>query len=197
MRQWSDIIDLRVLEKFCKVTGLCRQDALNLLVHYVAFVSEGKAVAQELDRLPELYLGKLIESGFLNHDFVAENFDTNGGFMTDEMLLTLVSNTLEDRFMFSLSDLLLVNLKVHHRDEMTDDEDNCFIEELPSDDDETVGSEEEEIGDDDNIDYDEDDSDVDDGDDDDEHDDDDDDFSHASNGNDEEVSEDGQSEAAV
>ena len=109
LRRLSDVLDLRVLEKFCKVTGLNESDALQLVVQYLRF-SCGNAVAQELDRLPELYLGKLIESGFLNHDFVAEFFDTNGGFMFGEMFLTLVNNILEYRFMFSLSDLAKVDL---------------------------------------------------------------------------------------
>ena len=197
MRQLSDIIDLRALEKFCKVTGLCRQDALNLVVHYVAFVSEGEAVAQELlDKLPARLLGNLVRSGFFDHDFIAEILDTNGGFMSGEMFLTLVNDTLESRFWFSLSDLLLVNQKAHYLDEVTDDEDGCF-DELSSDDDGTdVGSDEEDIGDDDdeNIDDDEDDSDVDGGDDDDDNDDD---SSHTDNGNDEEISEDDQPEATV
>ena len=138
-------IDPSLFQKFCKVTGLIESDALCLVVQYLQH-REGKAFIPDLDQLPEYYLVMLIRSGFLDHDLVMKFLSGGGGFLTGEMFLTLVNKTLEDRFMFSLSDLLpaSVTQTVRDRDEVTDDEDNCFIEELPSGDEMTQAGDGEE-----------------------------------------------------
>lgn len=189
MRRLSDCIDSSVFEKFCKVTGLNESDALLFVADYLVFMHGREALAPELDKPPERFLGNLVRSGFFDQDFVTKVADTNGGFMSGEMFFTLVNYILETRFMFSLSDLVLVDLArlfddsqaechraldVSEESELQlDGESIFFIEELPSDekvteaDDETDEDEpDEDSNTDDNIGDDEDDSDDDDGDDD-------------------------------
>lgn len=194
IRRLSNFIDSSVFEKFCKVTGLNETDAVLFFGDYLVFMHGREAVAPELDKLPDRFLGKLVKSGFLDQDFVTKVVVASGGFMSSELIFTLVNSILEKRCMFSLSDLVLVDLAprlfdfgiagsqaechraldVSEESELQlDGESIFFIEELPSDEKVTEADDvtdeddpDEDSNTDDNIGDDEDDSDDGDGDDD-------------------------------
>ena len=129
----SDFVDPDLFPKFCMITGLTQQDAFTIVAQYLRLrLGKITAPCPELDRLPELYLGKLIESDFLNRRLAMEFLEIEEGRMSGEVFLTLVDRILEERHKFSLSDLVLADLEPH---------DDCIIEELPSDYDETTQEE--------------------------------------------------------
>lgn len=141
-RVLPDIVDLGLFAKFCMITGLTQQDAFTIVARYLLLRLK-KITGRELDRLPELYLGKLIESGFLNRRLAMEFLNMDGGSMCGETFLVLVDRILEGHHKFSLFDMILADLEPRVFSVVVDDSDQCFIEELPPDEDETTQAEDE------------------------------------------------------
>ena len=133
-RHLDQFIDLNRFKDFCSVTDMTQEEAFCFVVNLMKFHSG------ELSPIPPKVVLKLITSGLVE----AEIYFGCSDFARSELLYTLVNQRLEDRFNFSLYDIILpdarrVLLQLHHGSEESsshlDEDDKCFIEELPSSDD--------------------------------------------------------------